>query len=730
MKTAVDIGRRGFLAGGAGLGLIVAWSLWPRDYRAVLNVAPGETALGGYLKIGEDGHVAVAVPQTEMGQGVYTGLPQILADELGADWRTIAVEPAPIGSLYANRLLARELAGTWPRVAGRVGEFADDMLADRAPLVMTAGSTSVRAFEAPLREAGARARALLCMAAAKRWGIDWQACDTEAGFVVRGTDRLRFGEIAVEAARLKPPHALTLRLRDERKLAGQPLPRLDTAAKLDGSAQYAGDVRLPGMVFASLRQGPVGETRLVASDKAAAARVRGAIAVIEAERWVAALGENWWAADRAAEALAPRFATRGKLVADAAIAAALDRAMASEGRRVHAHGSLPDALPIAAEYAVGFAAHAAIEPLVATARLAGGRLEIWAPTQAPAQLRAAAAAALAMNESAVTVYPMFGGGGFGRKLETDAAVQAAILSARSRRPVQLMWSRGEECAHDRMRPPARARLAGALDGHGGVAAWRADIAAPAAVHETMARLGLSWLGGPASAVAGALPAYDVPALAIDYRRAEVGVSTGVWRSDAHSYTAFFTESFVDELAAAASVDPLTFRLRMLRETPRLAACLKAAAAMAGWQGGHKGGAQGLACYSAFGSHIALIAEAGVTADQDVKVGRVFAAVDCGTVVNPDLVGQQIEGGIVFALGAAIGAEPGYAGGFAGPRRLGALGLPRLADCPDIEVQLIPSEAPPGGVAELAVPPLAPAVANALFTATGQRYRSLPFRIGA
>ncbi len=718
----MEIGRRGLIVGGGiGAGLLVAWGAWPRRYLPNVVAAPGETIFGAFLKIGADGQVSVVVPQAEMGQGVYTALPQILADELGADWRTVAVEPAPIGPLYANTLLAEQQAQAMlaPFVQP-AGAWVARQVAIRSALMMTAGSTSVRGFEAPLRAAGATARALLCMAAAKRWKIDWRACDTDAGFVVRGDDRLRFGELAEAAAGMTPPDPPELRPAGAGRLAGRSLPRLDLPAKLDGSARFAADVRLPDMLFACVRQAPLGDTSLAAIDRKAARAVPGVFAVFGNPGWVAAAAETTWAAERAVTALAPRFATTGAFPDDAGIAAALDKALAARGSRVATRGGIAGALadPVTADYAVGFAPHAAIEPLCATAQLAGDRLLVWAPTQAPGLARAAAARAAGLPEDRVTLYPMLVGGGFGRKLEHDAIAQAAILAVATRRPIQLRWSRAEETLHDRMRPPARARLAAALGPGGTIAAWRARIAAPSSA------------GTRAMAVDGAAPPYAIPALAIDHHRADIAVPTGIWRSAAHSYTAFFTESFVDELAARAGIDPLSFRIRLLGDQPRLANCLATAAALGGWEGGVPGSGQGLACHSAFGSHVAMLAEAHVTAGRTIRLDRVTAVVDCGRVVNPDIVAQQIEGGIVFAMAAALGPPIGFSRGLPTVSSFAGLGLPTLADTPDIRVRIVPSAEPSGGVAELGVPALAPAIANALFTVTGTRHRMLPIQGGA
>jgi isoquinoline 1-oxidoreductase beta subunit len=724
------VNRRTLLiGGGAAIGLVLAWELWPRRYAPNLAAAPGETILNAFLKIDTAGRVTVVVPQAEMGQGVWTALPQALADELGADWRQIAVEPAPINPIYANRLLGEEAGeAAAPHFLHGIGRWAGREWATRHALMITAGSTSIRAFEQPFREAGAFARALLCMAAGKRLGADWQACDTEAGFVVRGNDRFRFGELAVEAAGFAPPPVPPLRKPGEGGISGKAMPRLDLPAKVDGSVRYAGDVRLPTMLYASIRHGPLGQTSLVSQDMKAADDVVGVAGVVRGPGWIAALAENWWAADRALEAMRPRFATAGAMPDSASVARALDAAFAAPKRFTavgDADAALTGAGVIAAAYEVPFAAHAAIEPLVATARMANDRLEVWAPTQAPGLTRAAVAAAAGMSEGSVTLFPMQIGGGFGRKIENDAACQAAVLAIKAKRPVQVMWSRAEEMLRGRHRPPAKARLAARLGAQGRIAAWRATIAAPSTSGELARRLGLpgGGSGAEAAAIEGALPPYAIPALAIEHAPAAIGIETGMWRSVAHSYTAFFTESFVDEIAAAAGQDALSFRMSMMGPSPRLARCLSQAAAAGGWSGEARSG-QGLAAHSAFGSHIALYCEASEDAGA-IKVGRLVVAVDCGRIINPDIVRQQIESALVWGMAAALGDRISYARGLAEQRTFDALDLPRLADMPEIAITLIASNEAPGGVAELGVPVVAPAIANAIFSATGKRLRSLP-----
>lgn len=731
----VEVTRRTLMiGGGVGVGLLLGWWAWPRQYAGNLTAAPGETIFGAWLKIGTDGHVTVAVPQAEHGQGVTTTLPQILADELGADWRTVAVEPSPLNPVYANAVGAEELFGA---SLEQLPEALRGQQWRRSGLMLTAGSSSVRAFEGDLRRAGAAARALLCQAAARRWRVDWPACVAADGFVVNGRQRLRFAELAVAAASESVPDPLPLR--EDHRLSGHPVARLDAPAKVDGSANFAGDVRLPDMVYAAVRAGPIGDSRLVRVDRAAADRVRGALQVVTTDRWVAAIASNGWAAEKALDALAPRFETTGGIVGSDTIDAALQAAFDGPGERVASSGDLASVFTgarlVTAEYRAGLMPHAAIETPGATAWMHDGRLELWLSTQAPGLARSAAAAATGLAEAAITVHPMPVGGGFGQALEQDVGCQAAVLAQAVRRPVQLVWSRGEDLLHDRYRPPAHARMAARLGPSGQILGWQAKIAAPRTGQELAARI----MGGDATVAAalalpgrgdpyttaGATPPYRIPALAIDHHPADIGVPTGHWRSGAHSYGCFFTECFLDELAHVAAAEPVSFRIGMLGGDARLARCLSTAASLGGWGGGVSGSGQGIACHSLRGSHIAVLAEAHVGDDQRVVVDRLVAAVDCGRVIHPDIVRQQIEGGLIFGMSQATSAPLTITENLLDQRRLAALHLPRLATAPDVTVEVIPSAAEPGGVYELAVPPVAPAIANAVQAATGYRIRSLP-----
>lgn len=733
--------RRLLIGGGVGAGLAVAWGVWPRSYVHNLVAGEGETVFNAFLKIGEDGNVSVIVPQAEMGQGVWTALPQALAEELGADWRTVGVETAPINPLYANDfIVAGESDGALPSFLGSIGQWATREYAVRNALMITGGSTSIRGFEQRFREAGAAARAVLCKAAAARWDADWQACDTADGFVTLGERRLRFGELAAEAASYSPPDSLTLREAGSGSISGASVPRIDLPSKVDGSARYAGDVRLPDMVFAAARQAPSRRHRLASVNSDAANNVFGVSAIFENPRFAACVATNWWAANRGVEALAPQWDSEDETpVDDASINDALQAALdGDDGHRFESEGDLEAAFrttgAIRATYDVGLAPHAAIEPLTATARVQDDEIEIWAPTQAPGLMRAAVAEAIGYREGQVTIYPMLLGGSFGRKIENDAAIQVAIIARRMNRPVQLTWSREEEMRSDYYRPAARGRLTGKLASDGRVSAWHSRIAVPSTNNEMFQRIMPSIFFGDVDdpspiAIEGARPAYAIPNLAVEQMPVDIGVETGIWRSVGHSYTAFFNETFADELAQQAGVEPLSFRIAMLGAEPRLARCLTTAAMLGNWDGGEQGGGMGIAAHSCFGSHVAMVVQLGIGDDQRPALERVSVAVDCGRILNPEIVRQQIEGGVIFGMSQALGLPFGYDAGEPTASNFPDLALPLLSDTPDIEIELIESEEEPGGVGEIAVPPVAPAIGNAIFAATGQRLRSLPFVIG-
>lgn len=737
----MELSRRNIVVGGGvGAGLLIAWGLWPRAYPPNLTVGPGEQAFGAWLKIGRDGIVTVAVPQAEHGQGIATTLAQVVADELGADWRTVAVEPAPLGPLYANPVGVDSLfEGAFDRLPE--GVRREWLRRDR--VMLTAGSSSLRMFEGPARAAAATARALMAQAAARRWGVDWNSCEARDGFIVHGEQRLRFAELAEAAASETVPEPLPLGSGGAGRLAGTDVPRLDSPAKIDGSANFTADIRLPDMVHVAVRHAPLGDTRAIRIDQAAATKLPGVVEVIEGDGWVAVAAASWWIAQKGLDALAPQAVTHGPLPNGAGIAQALEAALKENGRTVFTRGDVASALDgqglVEARYRVDTGVHGAIEPRAAVAAWHDDGLELWAPTLLPEHTRTVAAQAAGVAADRVVVHAMPIGGGFGIGLEQEAVAQAAMIAARLKRPVNVQWSRTDDLRRDAYRAPVEARMTARLD-QGGLAAWRARIATPAtgkALADRVMPAGLVRLGmwgqgrGDAYAMGGAVPAYAIPALAVHHHDVALPIPTGHVRGGAHVANCFIVESFLDECARAAGADPLAWRIRLLGEEPRLARCLSTAASLGGWEGGGANSGQGVAAHGFRDSYIAVMAETHRDDAGRPIVDRLVAAVDCGRVVNPDIVRQQIEGGLIFGLAALRGGAVEFEQGYATPSQLGALNLPRLADTPDITVELIRSDGDPGGVGELAVPPVAPAIANALATLPGfPRIRSLPMELSA
>ena len=708
------IDRRTLLiGGGVGIGLVVAFAAWPRGLDSALGPREGEHLFGHFIRIGSDGRVTVAVPQVETGQGIWTALPQLVADELGAAWESVGVEPAPFAPAYANALADEE---GWLDGLGTLRRFR----LDDAAMRITAGSTSVRAFEQPMRAAGATARAMLIAAAADRWGVPAEECDTADSMVLHGGKTLPFAQVAEEAARQSPPSQPTLRTGATNRLAGKPLPRLDLPAKSDGSFRFAADVRLPEMLYASARLAPP-NGRVLGFDRTAARRMSGVREIIDTGDWIAIVAETSWAAQQAIRAANPRF-SGPKLEGDAR---QRFEAAFSEGdfETLSSRGNYDDAVegsrPLEATYWVAPAEHAALEPITATARPSGGGFEVWAPSQAPELARSGAARTGDLSTSDVTLYPMPVGEPGGRSLEADALPIAVRLSRRLNRPVQVSLSPGASSNHAPVAPGALARLT-ALPAAGALSAWKMQLATANGLGASIARLTNSSQPDGVGSLDG-LPPYSIPNVLIEAAVVRSPYRTGYMRAGPHRALTFFTESFIDELARLSGVDPLVFRIGQLGGNPRLARCLQTAAAAGGWDGGRSGSTLGLAACSAFGSHIALLANATIGADQGIEVHRLTAAVDCGRIVNPQLVRQQIEGGLLWALDLATAPAPDWIAGM--PR---ARTMHRLRRIPELRVDLVNSNADPGGVSSLAAPVLAPAIANAIHAGSGRRLRSLPF----
>lgn len=739
--------RKLLIGGGAGVGLLVAWGLWPRRYAPNMRAADGEHLFGPWLKIAEDGQVIIAIPQSESGQGVYTALAQIVAGELGADWRSVAVQPVSASPIFANTLLARAWATAFlPENIALdvdVGPVASSIneIARRDTFVVTGGSSSIRQFERPCREAGAAARTILCQAAAARWGIAWEQCRTDRGFVIAGKRRLSFAELVVEASALDVPSPIPLNPSARNRLSGRDAPRLDLSAKVDGSVSFAGDVRLPDMLFASVRAGPAGNTSLLSVDEKAALNMRGVVQVVKTDNWVAAVASNWWAANNALDAMAPVFRTKGQMADSTEIAQSLSNAIAKgPGFRATKFGDVDAAMvPEAgarifkAEYSVGAAVHAPIETRSATAYFHDQRLQLWLATQAPAAARLAAAQAIGISVDDVVHYPVMAGGSFDRNFDNSISAQVAVIAKAVGRPVQLTWSRPEDFVRDHVRSPALGRLSAAMNADGAVTGLAVRVAAASSMRELAYRIdgqkadkARKSASGQYDVLAleGAQIPYAIPNISIDHFPVSMPMPTGPWRGLANSYNCFFVEGFIDELAHKAGIEPLSFRMQMLVGQTRLARCLTGVATMAGWDGGVSGSGRGIACHSMRGSHIAVIVTAR-NSETGVRVDRIHAMADCGRLINPDLARQQIEGGILFGLAQALGSATNFESGLPTARRLRDIDLPKLADVPEITVELARNDEAPGGVSELGVPAVAPAIANALFSAAGIRLRELP-----
>lgn len=719
--------RRSFLIGaGASAGLLVGFALWPRRWPNAMVGDPDDVVMNAWLRIGPDGRVTVAVPQAEMGQGVWSAFAQIVADELGAAWRMMAVEPAPFHPAYAHVWLAEAGTARLPPVLRDIAAYAGETAISRFNLHLTAGSTSIRGYHDRLREAAATARTLLLAAAARSWSVSVDELDTANGFVFYKANRMSFGDAVRLVDPEQTPAHVILRPVHTRRLTGKPVPRLDIPARVDGRARFGGDVRVPDMVYAAIRHGPVGPARLL--------RATGPkdVTLVKGPNWVATIGKTNWEARRALDRVEASFAVDGR-AAGPWIAATLKEATRTGGAAVGTSGAdIPEwtDAAVSADYSVPFVAHACTEPLVATARLTGDQVELWGPTQSLTFAVRAVAVALGIDEDRITIYPTPGGGGFGRRIEPDAMVEAALIARAVQKPVQLLWSRGDDLASGVFRPAAAAWMRGETGKDGAIAGFEVRIAVPSLAHGIATRhiplLARSVDSPNARAIAGAasIP-YATAAFRAVHVPAELPVMTGYWRGGAHGFTCFFVESFMDELAQKTGMDPLRFRQKLLVDQPRHLAVLNAAAHAADYgTDSDPGFARGIALHQGFGSIVAMVVEAGIV-EGKVRIVRVTSAIDCGAVINPDGVRAQVEGAAIMALSAAMWEEASFDNGYATRRDFDTYPQMLLRDSPEFHTILMQSDAPPGGAGDPGAPPAAPALANALAIATGKRARDLP-----
>ena len=700
----------GTVAGGGFLLGVAGFTFAPGRHTLVASDAAASGQLTTWITITPDNIVTILIPHCEMGQGTPTALAMMAAEELEADWRLVRVNEAPALDAYANGYIVRSGGNYIPAVLGRGVDYGAFKLAEWFGFQVTGGSTAVRSTgEYGMRVAGAAAREMLLAAAATQWGVNAAECSASGSRVTHGASgrAATFGELAPVAASRPVPTNPALKSADRFTLRRTSPTRLDIPSKVDGSAKYAIDFTTPGMLYAAIEMAPVYGGRLQAVDTAPAETMPGVKKVVKLDEAVAVVGDSFWRARRALAALKPQFSDAGHGdVSTDSIFAAFDKAI----------GALPEtpsgAKVVTAEYRAPFLAHATMSPMVCTAKVEGNKAEVWTGVQDPLNARSVAAKAAGVPAANVRLTNLLLGGGFGRGLPfnfdyVDLGVRVA--KAVPGVPVKTIWTRENDIQHDYYRGAALSRHAGALDANG----------TPTAVHSVYTG------GGNGEAV---FMPYAIATKSAKEKKADHSVRLGQWRSVLNSQHGFFKESFIDEMAHAAGKDPFEFRRGLLGEQPRFKAALEKASAMSGWGTPlPQGEGRGMAICESFGTIVAEVVHAAVSADGRLKVLNVYAAVDCGDVINADTAAAQVEGGIVFALSAALLSEIHIQNGRVVETNFRDYPMIHLADAPTITTAFIRSDAHLGGLGEPAVPPLAPALANAIFAATGIRVRALPIR---
>jgi len=759
---APAVKRRTLILSGLGgaAALVVGWGVLPARSRlggaGTLAAKEGEIGLNGWIKIAANGDVLLAMNRSEMGQGVHTALAMLAADELDVPLVKLRLIEAGHDTLYGNvagfvAALPFHPADAEPgqeTQVVKVGQWIVGKAARELGINMTGGSSTIADAWDVLRIAAATARAQLLGAASLRWRLPVAELSVEDGVVSHASgQKAHYGELA-KAAATTPSGDVRLKEAAQWKLIGRAAPRIDLPGKVDGSARFGIDVREPGQLYAVIRHCPMIGGNYGAVNVDAAMRLAGVERVVRLGPYagstaaLAVVGTTCWHAQQGAQALqvewrAPQAGTldSAKILGELE-AQARDAAKTSGGFAFHTRGDATKADQVAARrieqvYRAPYLAHATMEPINCTARVADGKVELWAPTQVPGLARAIAAQAAGVREEAVTVHVTYLGGGFGRRLDVDFVGQAVRIALEcGGRPVQLVWPREEDFTHDFYRPAGAALMQASLDASGWPTGLRITSAGDAITPRWMARA-IPALAGPVDmpdkTVSEGLfdQFYGIENQRIAHVATHSGVPIGFWRSVGHSHNAFFSECFIDELAFEARQDPIAFRLALLKDAPRHAAVLKLAADKAGWATPPPAGvARGVALHESFGSVVAQIAEVTLVNGKP-RVLRVVCAADVGTVVNPGIVAQQMESGIVFGLSAALYGRIDIEASAVRQRNFPDYPMLRLADSPRIETHLVPSTRSPGGVGEPGTPPAAPALANALFVLTGNRSRSLP-----
>ena len=752
---------------GAGAALVVGWGLMPPRSRQgsadTMPIVDGEVGLNGWIKVAADGTVLLAMNRSEMGQGVHTALAMLAADELDVSLAKVRLVQAGPDKLYGN---VAGFVGSLPFHPSdsepghetrtvRTGQWIVSKLARELGINMTGGSSTIADAWDVLRLAAATARAQLLGAASLKWRLPVDDLVIVDGVIGHASGpKAHFGEF-VKAAAATPVSSVTVKDAKDWKLIGTKAPRTDVVAKTNGSAEFGIDVRLPDMVYAVVRHSPMIGGGPGAMNSDAALKLPGVERVVRLGRYagstdaLAVVGRTYWHAKQGAQALQVDWqAPPAGVLSSAAIIRSLEEtaraaAKAEGGLAFYSRGDVAAAVKGAARnveqvYRAPYLAHATMEPINCTARVTGEgtarTVEVWAPTQMPGSARAIAARAADVADSAVTLHITYLGGGFGRRLDVDFIGQAVRVAIETDgRPVQLVWPREEDITHDFYRPAGVALMQASLDAQGLPTSLGITSAGDAITPRWIER-GLPALAGPIDTPDKTTSEglfdqlYGIANQRIAHVATHSGVPVGFWRSVGHSHNAFFSESFIDELAHEARQDPVAFRLALLRDAPRHAAVLALAAEKSGWGKPNAAGrARGVALHESFGSVVAQVVEVSLV-DGRPRVHRVVCAADVGTVVNPGIVAQQMEGGVIFGLTAALFGRIDIDDSVVRQRNFPDYAMAKMVDSPRIETHLIASTRHPSGVGEPGTPPIAPALANALFALTGKRLRDLPLTL--
>lgn len=720
MTTRLDQpSRRTFLksAGVATAGLLIGFH-WVGRQALAATAAEERFAPNAFLRIAPDGSVTVIAKHVEMGQGAYTGIATIVAEELDADWRKVRVESAPADAQrYANL--------AWGKIQG------------------TGGSSAMANSWMQLREAGAKARAMLIAAAAAAWQVPASELTTRDGVVQHAASgkQASYGSLAAAAAKLPVPDKVALKSPEEFRLIGKQAPRVDAQAKTDGSAQFTLDLSMPGMLVALLQRPPLFGATVKSFDASAAKAVPGVVSVVQVPRGVAVVANGFWAAKQGRDALEVEWddAQAEKRSSDA-IMAEYRQLAEQPGLPARVAGDAAGALAgaaktVSASYEFPYLAHAPMEPLDAVVKLTAERCEIWTGAQFQTIDQANAAKTAGLEPQQVTINTLYAGGSFGRRANpgSDYIVEAVSIAkalGANGTPVKLQWTREDDIHGGLYRPMYMHKLEAGLNAEGKLVGWRHRIVGQSIVAGTPFEQAMVKEGVDHTSVEGAanLP-YAIPNLAVELTTTQTGVPVLWWRVVGSSHTTFAVETFIDQAAQAAGQDPFAFRRDLLAEQPRLRGVLELAAAKAGWDPAKplpQGRGRGIAVAEAFNTYVAQVAEVTVGEDGKVKVDRVVCAVDCGTPINPDIIAAQMEGGIGFGLGAVMHSAITLKDGKVEQNNFDGYQVLRIAEMPKVEVHIVPSGEAPTGVGEPGVAPVGPAVANAIFAATGKRMQVLPF----